>query len=34
VVSVYYLCHHVAPRRHTPVISLRDASADETLNME
>jgi hypothetical protein len=34
VVSVYYLCHHVAPRRHPPVISLRDASADETLNME
>jgi hypothetical protein len=31
VVSVYYLCHHVVPPL---VISLRDASADETLNME
>jgi hypothetical protein len=31
VVSVYYLCHHVLPRRHPRVISLRDAPADETL---
>ena len=29
VVSVYYLCHHVLPRRHPRVISPRDApSAD------